>query len=60
MDVAVRDLPNFDDERSHGQLRLLVEEAGDLVCVHHRGQPIGCSVEKVCPTSIRWPSGSRM
>jgi NADP-dependent 3-hydroxy acid dehydrogenase YdfG len=29
MDVAFRELLNFADERSHGQLRILVEQAGE-------------------------------
>ena len=29
MDVAFRDLLNFADERSQGQLRILVEQAGE-------------------------------
>jgi hypothetical protein len=29
MDVAFRDLLSFADERSHGQLRLLIEETGE-------------------------------
>lgn len=29
MDIAFRDLLNFTDQQSHGQLRVLVERAGD-------------------------------